>query len=274
MSEFWDSLSAYIKDKAVSPLSGALVVSALAWNYKLIFTLFGGGDFMKKFAYIDVYLYPTWQEKLVAVLVPVAAASFYLLYYHHIALWFYQRVLRQRITVANARTLSERHRLMTEEEAGRLKESHALAVEKLRQALSTARDEMKASQGEAESRMNEFTKLELVLRIVKASGRTLVSNDSDEQEVEIRSILLVGRWLLRYRKSGQNSAMIFHEDGSIQAGMSGLGRTWKVEGSRVKVFDHVGRMTLILTPDPEANAFRVIEAPDIDGVLGGTLGPY
>lgn len=121
IDDFWTSLKASLYERTTSPLFGALALSWLAWNYRLLFVLFSGESVTERFALIDEVLYPDLLTRVTWLLVlPTVTAFLVLVIYPHPAKWVFRywrirqkelKVIRQKIEDETPLTVEESRRV-------------------------------------------------------------------------------------------------------------------------------------------------------------------
>ncbi|MFQ3230867.1 hypothetical protein [Reinekea sp.] len=120
--EILTSVRAQLYERAVSPLMGSFVISWLLWNYKIILVLFSDLDLHETIKYIEITLYPTWNDFLpTGVLFPLISALAYIFIYPYPARWVFRFTQTQQTINSNLKKEIEGKTLLTEDEARKLR---------------------------------------------------------------------------------------------------------------------------------------------------------
>ncbi|ABZ94628.1 Hypothetical protein LBF_2131 [Leptospira biflexa serovar Patoc strain 'Patoc 1 (Ames)'] len=116
LDEIKNSINSVIAERSVSPLFGSLLLSWLTWNWKIIYILFGHGnysDYEDRLEYIEIfhsepsnlYYYPLISTIAVLLIYPILSILAYWL-------WLKFDILKKKI-----RNRAERNELLTIEES-------------------------------------------------------------------------------------------------------------------------------------------------------------
>lgn len=129
MEDIIKSIKAELYDRAVSPLSGALIVSWCIWNYKVIFVLFSSEIMQYKLNYLDVFyskpilisffnISLTLSNSIASGIVgPVITAFSYLIIYPVFAVPVYMFSLWVKTFYERAKNFHRRNKLLTFEQS-------------------------------------------------------------------------------------------------------------------------------------------------------------
>ncbi len=260
MAEIWDSITSYFKDKAASPLTGALLVSWFAWNHRVVFTLFSSTPIHERFAYIDEILYPTWVEiACYGVFLPILSATAYLLFYHKPALWIYGKVLDQRNALRVEKNRADGARLITIEERDRLNEKHAKQSERAALKLNQSESQVSSLEERVASLSKELQWSEQALNRLKASDVSL-NPTSNNKNIALKSILFDTGWKLFFNpESGGNKTISFGAEGDIVEGRNDNEHTWKVSNGRLQIFNATGSLFSTFVYDVNKPSFVMLD---------------
>ncbi|GBF44655.1 hypothetical protein LPTSP2_39590 [Leptospira ellinghausenii] len=116
LDEIKNSINSVIAERSVSPLFGSLILSWITWNWKILYAIFGQGeyyDFEDRIEYIEIYqsdklnltAYPIISALLILAIYPLASISAYWL-------WLKFDILKKMI-----RNNAERNELLTLDES-------------------------------------------------------------------------------------------------------------------------------------------------------------
>ena len=112
------SIKAYLYERSTSPLSGAFVISWIAWNYRFFMTLFSEGPPLEKYRIIDQLIFPDWTSILTqGILYPAATAAIYLLLYPIPALKVFEYSKRHQVRMNQRRKELDGEELLTKAES-------------------------------------------------------------------------------------------------------------------------------------------------------------
>lgn len=141
LDDITKSIKATLYERATSPLFGSFALSWIAWNYQLLFTLFGEGDYDTKFSYIELFLYPDWKCYLLenGFVYPFTTAVIIILVYPWPALglfwyWRLMQVLQKKV-----QQRVEDEEPMTAKEAAELRKDYILMQTNLEKELDEYR---------------------------------------------------------------------------------------------------------------------------------------
>ncbi len=85
------TIKAQLYERATSPLSGAFILSWVAWNYRFVLALISSLSFPDKIAYIDAHIFPTYEEVFLrGALFPALSAMALIVLYPYPAKFFYE----------------------------------------------------------------------------------------------------------------------------------------------------------------------------------------
>lgn len=158
------ALSELVKDvksawlsRVSNPLVGAFSLAWLAVNYRLLFVLFSGAEFDKKFAFVDGVLYsPWWMVPVKGVLLPLALALAYIYLVPIPTERVYRWTLdRQRRLNRIAREVAGQ-KLLSADESNRISSEASASVEAARNEAEEFKQELKMSERKAALREREF----------------------------------------------------------------------------------------------------------------------
>jgi len=122
LDDLWKSVKASLYDRTASPLFGAVAISWVFWNYRLLVLLFADMPVSEKFNFIDSVLYPEGWTKLVWLGVgPSVTALLFLLAYPFPARWIYGYWHNQQKALKAVRQAIEDDTPLTREESRQLR---------------------------------------------------------------------------------------------------------------------------------------------------------
>ncbi len=125
-----------------SPFLAALTISWFAWNHRLIFVLFSDQSVADRFSFIDEKLYPTLGEFLTLNFGgPLASALIYIFLLPWPTEWVHRWNLQRKLKLRYADLRAEGHRLLTEEESVRMRQS----INEMKEQLNDRRIDLLAS---------------------------------------------------------------------------------------------------------------------------------
>lgn len=260
ISEVWQSITGYIKDRAVSPLTGAFALSWLAWNHRLLVALFSSMPIPKRFGYIDEVLYPHWEQVLLTgFLFPLASAFAYLLWYHKPALWFYEKKLKQRGELLDKRNEVEKKRLLTVEEVERIRERHFNEIGRLDRRLHEAQQRTQVLEDSAASSGKRISELEGRILEFEASGSPLPQGVLARDEA-IKKLIFNRPWVLHFNpRAGGRKEISFGASGEIISGRNDNENTWTVSAGRLLLNSANGHAHSAFVFDANSRAFMMID---------------
>lgn len=87
--ELKNAVKAQLYEKAISPLSGAFILSWVLWNYRFILVLISSSPYPEKISYIDKLPISDWTF-LYAFFFPLLSASAFIVLYPYPAKFFYE----------------------------------------------------------------------------------------------------------------------------------------------------------------------------------------
>lgn len=128
MDDFFQSIRAFFRDRAVSPLAGAFVIAWLVLNHRVLFILFSGDHYSMNFSAIDHYfalsfsgLSDWWNLQfgrlLFGVVCPLLLATLYIYGSPFLAKPVYEYALRRREQLRKIKQAASNARLYTVEES-------------------------------------------------------------------------------------------------------------------------------------------------------------
>jgi hypothetical protein len=89
--ELKNAIKAQLYERAISPLSGAFILSWVAWNYRFVLVLVSSLFFAEKISYIDTHIFPTSQQTIIyGLFLPFLSAMCWLVLYPYPAKFFYE----------------------------------------------------------------------------------------------------------------------------------------------------------------------------------------
>lgn len=142
-----NSIKAHIYDRTVSPLMGSIVVSWLAWNYKLPLLLFSKEPILEKFRIINEVLYSTNQDVyLNGCLYPLVTAGAYLFLYPFPAEYVYKFTRTKQKNMSDIKKKIEGETLLTVDESRRIHRAIDEAKEKHLAEIDSKNAEIKRLQ--------------------------------------------------------------------------------------------------------------------------------
>lgn len=272
ISEVWQSITDYLKDKAVSPLTGAFCLSWLAWNYRLPVALFSDLPIPKRFGYIDYILYPGWEDILLrGFLLPAVSAMIYLIWYHKPAMWFYEKKLTQRRELLEKRNQVEKTRLLTEEEAERIRTRHEREVGRLETRLREATQRNQVLEEAATSTGDRVVKLEERVTEFEAAERGL-PRGNDQRDEAIRKLLLNQAWVLHFNpKNGGRKVVVFGREGGLVEGGNQNEHSWSVRSGLLHFANDSGEIFSVFAFDANQRAFLMLDDESPKAIKGQVL---
>ncbi len=120
------SVKAYLYDKATSPLVGALLTSAVFWNFKMLMLIFSKEKHADKVTQMDkFYSQPyfssenlTWltNDYMLILILPVCTAAFYLFVFPSISHKVFAFTYKKQIELNNMKKTLQESELITKEE--------------------------------------------------------------------------------------------------------------------------------------------------------------
>lgn len=187
MKEVLDSLTTTLRERLVSPLAGAFIVSWLIINYKVVVVLTSGMKPHVKFPYIEDVIwrdsYGLWMNSLVY---PAIAALLYILIYPWPARWLLKYSLYQQNITKLMKITVEGNHPVTREELEEAKQKWAEKFRKQGEAIQRLEvqieDEQKKSEdiAQAEQRMTtRANQLALELDMVKGDSSKISEEVED-----------------------------------------------------------------------------------------------
>ncbi|TGM89025.1 hypothetical protein EHR02_16585 [Leptospira levettii] len=120
LDEIKNSMNAIIAERSVSPLFGSMLVSWLTWNWKILYILFGNGDYSDyedRLEFIEIY----HSDKTNLIVYPLLSTIFVLLIYPILSISAYWLWLKFDILKKKIRNDTERNELLTLEESVQIK---------------------------------------------------------------------------------------------------------------------------------------------------------
>ena len=136
------SIKATLYERATSPLFGSFAIAWVGWNYQLLFTLFGDGDYDTKFSYIELFIYPDWKCYLLqGIAYPFLTAIAIIIIYPWPArgLFWYWRTMQ--VKQKETQQKIEDDEPMTAKEAAQLRRDSILAQTKLEKEIDGYREQ-------------------------------------------------------------------------------------------------------------------------------------
>lgn len=209
------SVKAYLYDKATSPLVGALLTSAVFWNFKMLMLIFSKEKHADKVTQMDkFYSQPyfssenlTWltNDYMLILILPVCTAAFYLFVFPSISHKVFAFTYKKQIELNNMKkTLQESELITKEEKLELLKTINDLELA-AKETLVKHREETLKLDSQIETLILEKSELEKQLEQLKTSyGSESFEDDYDTYEKTLGKELNV--------KRAFNTAFYFNAD--------------------------------------------------------------
>lgn len=152
ISSITKSCREVLEKRTASPLFGAFIISWLAWNYKMVFTILSKGNYAEQLAYIDNKLYTDSAALLNHYFwFPLGTALFFIFIYPYPAKWVFNFTRRRQVELINSQNHIDGSRLLTREESHTLiqtlannESAHRESFEKRQREIDELRNELKA----------------------------------------------------------------------------------------------------------------------------------
>lgn len=272
VSEIWQSISEYIRDKAVSPLTGAFLMSWLAWNHRLPIALFSSMPLPQRFGYIDEILYPCWEDVVFkGIVFPLVFATFYLLWYHKPALAIYRVRLRQRQELLDARNAVEKKRLLSLEEADRLRARHQRELDHAQRLAKEVEERNTVLEDAAIVTAKKIEQLEMRLTELQAGG---LPAEDPLRNVAIERLLLGRSWRLHFNpQAGKTKQVVFAQEGQLTLGRNDNEHSWRVHEGKLTFVASDGMDYSTFVYDITRNVFMMIDDESPKALKGQFLTP-
>lgn len=137
MEEIFKSIKATLYDRAVSPLSGAFVISWLIWNHDFLLVFFSDMDAGEKISYINTYIFGSSYQCLVNGIVwPLLITSFYIYAYPFLSIPVYRFSLNRQLKLNQIRQRIEANKFLTLEQSVTLRQEISLLREASQKELN------------------------------------------------------------------------------------------------------------------------------------------
>lgn len=263
LKEALESLRTNWISRATSPLFGALAISWVVWNHRLLFVLFSEKSIAWRFNYIDSRLYPTVADfALYHFVGPVLSAVLYLYLFPYPARAVFRYTLKRRKELNDISLAIEGQQLLTLEEAQMLrkemanaeaqrqqeKEKHAREMEQVSKANAALAERVNAAQ----------------LAEIQAEAQTIQARP-DFAKARITKYLLSRPFLFIFnptvsREDGART-MMFASSGEIKMGGDGDYSHWAVTPTgEIQFHDDGGNLTAKFSLDPKDASFNGVKA--------------
>ncbi|MCE5364238.1 DUF1413 domain-containing protein [Pseudomonas anguilliseptica] len=195
MQDIFNSIKAYLYDRAVSPLTGAFIVAWSAWNYRFFVVLFSDGlkTPAEKFNEINLLFEPynfaignidllVSGKILDGALAPAALALAYLYAYPLFAKPVYEHSLKRQKELREIKQKQDDQKLLSVEESRELYRRLAQIKSKYQDEIDSLNNQVSSLNSHIET-LEKNTNLEITREIVeKPSDQSL--NDEELQEYD------------------------------------------------------------------------------------------
>lgn len=256
--DVFDSLRLNWVSRTSSPLFGALGISWLVWNHRLLFVLFADKPVSWRFAYIDVHLYPdTWRFVAYNVVGPVASALFYLYVFPYPAREVFKFTLKKKRELNELANEIEGQRLLTVDEGQVLRRQIDEAAAQRAQLVESANDIEKTMKGANEALAKKLREAEAEVARARAEG---ITSRPDQAPARIREFLTSRPFILifnlRVPREKGSKRMMFSRDGSIPMGSNENEHDWRVNAQgELEFTNHEGEVHSRFRFDPVKGQF-------------------
>jgi hypothetical protein len=109
-------LRSLFKERSVSPLMPAFIISWLMWNYRVAIIILSGEDLDTKFSMIDKIFSTLYIHILDGVLIPISFALAYIYLYPLVSLPIYSFSLNRQRDLREARQKADKEKLLSEQD--------------------------------------------------------------------------------------------------------------------------------------------------------------
>lgn len=141
--ELVKAIQSQVKERLISPLMGAFVVSWGLWNYKFLVILFSEESVRRSFQMIDELAYPYWWSFLVCgIVAPLATALIYIFVYPYPAKYVFQFTRKRQRELLEIKREIEDETPLTIEESRRIKRDLAKLEEDFNAQLDKKESEV------------------------------------------------------------------------------------------------------------------------------------
>lgn len=182
-NELTNAIKAQLYEKAISPLSGAFILSWAVWNYRFILVLVSSLTYPEKISYID-NLPISQQTFLYGLFFPFLSASVLIVLYPYLAKFFYEVSRKWQKELKEVQQKIDDEMPMDQEEARKIRRESLLAEVKFDTELRNKNDEISSLKRQlAEEILNSQRKLHLMQGEQK--NNSTEENEPSSQEFEM-----------------------------------------------------------------------------------------
>lgn len=235
------SIRAALYDRTTSPLFGALTISFIVWNHRLLVVLFSGMTVEQKFSYIDEVLYATVLAKTILLAIgPLITAIFFLYVYPHPAKWVYQYWRARQKELKDIRRKIEDETPLTIEQSRRIRRQITDVQADYEEELQRQTTQVAQLKDLLAERSTEIDELKEVLEASSAAGSAGPVEPHAVPDDELRRALLRHSYRLFFNpKRGwrQSKTMTFGPPNRIYEGMNQNEAKWEVQDGKLELYN-------------------------------------
>lgn len=257
IDEFSKSMKAVLYERTASPLSGALAVSWIIWNYRLIAVLLSDLAVQERFSYIDKVLYAEPSIALLKLCVgPVLTTIIVIFVYPFPAKWVFKFWRSRQRELREIRQQIDDLTPLTREQARQIRQQVISIQIDYDKQLERASDEESRLKQMVTSEQKRASELER--KLVEQVSAAPTTNNRRATAEEIGAALRRHAYQLKYYSSAgklKTRVLLFGPNGTIVEGRSDAESSWRVSEGMLETLRSDGRVHARFAFFPVSNVF-------------------
>jgi hypothetical protein len=262
-NDIFDSLRNNLRDRTSSPLSGAVAIAWILWNYKFVLVLISFTPVDEKLAMLDSDFFVIWWEPLIfGIVLPISTALLYLYGYPIPAEKVYEYTKTKQENLIKLNQKIEDKTLISEEQARALKSDHYQMKLEYEHKLDDLRDQNQRVEKILEEKLKLIANMEKEAINKEKTGdapntknKTTPPRFSDKDLTEILLAQIYRLYFNPAMGAKASKVMQFGRLGTIINGKNNNEHSWKVKDGKLELLENDGKLHSRFDFDSERGIF-------------------